>query len=94
MRSHCSTPLNASPGCRRFFAPGALIGLAYAERLLARAHITGGCTDARRAAQVAELAGTAMPMDDLSNDPRLPRAFERLAALRDSVTAARRRACG
>lgn len=71
----------------------ALVSLDYGERLLARAQTTRACPDGQRAAQVVALAETAMPMDDLSNDPRLPGALKRLARLRDSTIALQRRAC-
>ena len=76
------------------FRTRAIIGVVYAESLLAHARVTGACVDVRRAAEVAQLANRAMPNDDLSNSPRLIQAAVKLAALRDSLPLVRRRACG
>jgi hypothetical protein len=76
------------------FRTRAIIGVAYAESLLARARVTGACVDVRRTTEIVQLADKAMPSDDLSNGPRLIQAAVGLAALHDSLPLIRRRACG
>jgi len=68
----------------------AIIGVAYAEQLLAGARATHTCPDVRRAEEVVKLADAAMPSDDLSNSPRLLHAAVGLAALKDSLASLRR----
>lgn len=72
----------------------AIIGVAYAESLMARARRTHACGDVRRATEMVAVAERAMPNDDLSDNKALARALHRLAPLRDSVSMLRRRSCG